>query len=158
MGLGSGRMARLSGNRGRTGLGTGAVVAVVAVAAHFLLLGGGSGDGDRTAEEAAPPSQSSAQSAGTEATLSDEEASGVGETLAGIAVNDLRFERDGSVFQNREGLLPERPRGYYREYTVITPGSDDRGARRLVIGGLGETYYTRDHYASFVQLDPFDYE
>ncbi|MEU5463738.1 ribonuclease domain-containing protein [Streptomyces althioticus] len=62
------------------------------------------------------------------------------------------YERDGSVFGNFEGLLPRRERGYYREYTVPTPGSDDRGARRLVTGRNGETYYTDDHYASFTAV------
>lgn len=69
----------------------------------------------------------------------------------------LPYEQDGQTFQNREGLLPERPLGYYREYTVETPGSPDRGARRLVIGEGGETYYTDDHYASFTEIDPEDY-
>ncbi|WAZ20400.1 ribonuclease N [Streptomyces cinnabarinus] len=59
------------------------------------------------------------------------------------------YPRDGSVFGNREGLLPERARGYYREYTVPTPGSPDRGARRIVAGRAGELYYTDDHYRSF---------
>lgn len=62
-------------------------------------------------------------------------------------------EDDGKVFGNREGLLPEQDRGYYHEYTVETPGSDDRGARRLVTGAEDEVYYTGDHYASFVQVD-----
>ena len=53
------------------------------------------------------------------------------------------------MFQNREGILPAQPRGYYHEYTVETPGSPDRGARRLIIGGAGERYYTDDHYDSF---------
>ena len=59
--------------------------------------------------------------------------------------------QDGTVFQNREGLLPDRPRGYYREYTVRTPGARDRGARRIVTGGDPPTvfYYTEDHYRSF---------
>ena len=61
---------------------------------------------------------------------------------------NIRFE-DGSVFQNREGVLPEESRGYYHEYTVTTPGSDDRGARRIVAGACGEMYYTDDHYDSF---------
>ncbi|WP_225655381.1 ribonuclease domain-containing protein [Streptomyces pseudogriseolus] len=61
-------------------------------------------------------------------------------------------ERDGSVFGNFEGLLPRHERGYYREYTVPTPGSDDRGARRIVTGRNGETYYTDDHYASFTAV------
>jgi len=60
-------------------------------------------------------------------------------------------DRDGSVFQNRERRLPERPRGYYREYTVETPGASDRGARRIVTGGDPPEvfYYTNDHYRSF---------
>ena len=57
--------------------------------------------------------------------------------------------QDGSTFQNREGILPDAPRGYYREYTVETPGSPDRGARRIVTGRDGERYYTDDHYDSF---------
>ena len=59
------------------------------------------------------------------------------------------FERDGITFQNRERLLPAKPRGYYREYTVITPGENDRGARRIIAGEDGELYYTDDHYESF---------
>ncbi|CAL9384938.1 ribonuclease domain-containing protein [Streptomyces sp. enrichment culture] len=59
------------------------------------------------------------------------------------------YERDGTVFGNFEGLLPDRERGYYREYTVRTPGERDRGARRLVTGRGGEVYYTDDHYDSF---------
>ncbi|WP_243708001.1 ribonuclease domain-containing protein [Luteimonas arsenica] len=59
--------------------------------------------------------------------------------------------QDGSVFQNRERLLPQRPRGHYREYTVDTPGLGHRGARRIVTGGdpPAEWYYTADHYRSF---------
>ena len=64
-------------------------------------------------------------------------------------------DRDGTTFQNRERLLPDRPRGYYREYTVETPGSRDRGARRIVAGGQPPEvyYYTDDHYRSFRQLE-----
>jgi guanyl-specific ribonuclease Sa len=59
--------------------------------------------------------------------------------------------QDGSVFGNRERLLPQRPRGYYREYTVATPGLSHRGARRIVAGGDPPEvwYYTDDHYNSF---------
>jgi ribonuclease T1 len=60
---------------------------------------------------------------------------------------------DGSVFENREGLLPAEDPGYYREYTVATPGSADRGQRRLVTGAEQELYYTDDHYESFVLVD-----
>ncbi|WJV50067.1 ribonuclease domain-containing protein [Streptomyces flavofungini] len=59
------------------------------------------------------------------------------------------YEKDGSVFGNFEGELPRHARGYYREYTVPTPGARNRGARRIVTGREHETYYTDDHYASF---------
>lgn len=62
------------------------------------------------------------------------------------------FERDGITFQNREQLLPRKRNGYYREYTVITPGSRDRGARRIIAGAEGELYYTDDHYDSFKEV------
>lgn len=64
------------------------------------------------------------------------------------------YRSDGTVFENRENRLPDRERGYYHEYTVPTPGSEDRGARRLITGAQAELYYTADHYASFVQVDP----
>ncbi|MEU2440857.1 ribonuclease domain-containing protein [Streptomyces rubradiris] len=57
--------------------------------------------------------------------------------------------QDGAVFGNFERHLPKHRRGYYHEYTVKTPGSRDRGARRLVTGQGGEIYYTDDHYDSF---------
>lgn len=62
------------------------------------------------------------------------------------------YQRDGAVFGNREGLLPKRARGYYREYTVKTPGAHDRGARRIVAGRDGEYYYSDDHYRSFRRI------
>ncbi|HET9693411.1 MAG TPA: ribonuclease domain-containing protein [Steroidobacteraceae bacterium] len=77
-------------------------------------------------------------------------------TLEAIARGGpFAYDRDGTVFQNREGLLPQRPRGYYREYTVATPGSRDRGARRIVTGGDPPEvyYYTDDHYRSFRRLE-----
>ena len=61
-------------------------------------------------------------------------------------------EHDGGTFENREALLPDRPMGYYKEYTVPTPGSGDRGARRIVAGEGGELYYTGDHYSSFSRI------
>jgi ribonuclease T1 len=69
------------------------------------------------------------------------------------------YRKDGTVFGNRERLLPLQDRGYYREYTVKTPGSRDRGARRIVCGGRKATapedcYYTADHYASFSRIVP----
>ena len=63
------------------------------------------------------------------------------------------YDRDGVVFENREGLLPDHDSGYYHEYTVPTPGSPDRGARRIIAGSAGELYYTDDHYRSFERID-----
>jgi len=97
------------------------------------------------------------------------------ESLAEVAIADLprearevlvqiraggpfAFERDGVVFGNRERILPQEPRGYYHEYTVRTPGSKGRGARRIVCGGPPTTpvacFYTADHYRSFARIHP----
>jgi ribonuclease T1 len=62
------------------------------------------------------------------------------------------YDTDGITFENREGILPAKDEGYYREYTVETPGSDDRGARRIVTGSNGELYWTDDHYSSFSRI------
>lgn len=64
------------------------------------------------------------------------------------------YRQDDGVFGNREGILPPRSSGAYREYTVETPGSPDRGARRLVIGEGKDVYYTDDHYESFRFVTP----
>ncbi len=63
------------------------------------------------------------------------------------------YRQDGMVFQNRERRLPPQMRGYYTEFTVPTPGSRTRGARRIIRGREGDTYYTRDHYRTFIPLD-----
>jgi ribonuclease T1 len=62
------------------------------------------------------------------------------------------YARDGAVFGNREKILPAQQRGYYREYTVKTPGVRSRGARRIVAGKGGEFYYTEDHYNHFMRI------
>jgi ribonuclease T1 len=62
------------------------------------------------------------------------------------------YAKDGVVFGNREKVLPKQKRGYYREYTVKTPGAKNRGARRIVSGEPKEFYYTDDHYASFKRV------
>ncbi len=66
------------------------------------------------------------------------------------------YRKDGTVFHNRERLLTDQPRGYYREYTVPTPGATNRGARRIVTGGNPPEvyYYTADHYRSFRRIEP----
>ena len=62
-------------------------------------------------------------------------------------------ENDGVTFHNYEHELPSEPDGYYREYTVPTPGSPDRGARRIITGRGGQYYYTGDHYETFQRVD-----
>ena len=62
------------------------------------------------------------------------------------------YERDGAAFGNFEKRLPVKVRGYYQEYTVRTPGANNRGARRIVAGKGGELYYTDDHYQSFRRI------
>ena len=79
------------------------------------------------------------------------------ETLANVRRGPpFPFERDGVAFGNREKLLPAKPRGYYREYTVRTPGASTRGARRIVCGGAPAApeacWYTGDHYQSFARI------
>jgi len=59
------------------------------------------------------------------------------------------FRTDGVTFQNREHRLPAEPSGYYREFTVLTPGAGDRGARRIIAGKDGQRFYTADHYLTF---------
>ena len=77
------------------------------------------------------------------------------DTMRLIARNGpFPYRQDGVVFENRERLLPAKATGYYHEYTVKTPGSPDRGARRLIRGGQNELYYTDDHYDSFRRVIP----
>lgn len=77
------------------------------------------------------------------------------ETMGLIGVGGpFPYPQDGAVFENREGILPDADIGYYHEYTVETPGSADRGARRIVVGNQGEAYWTDDHYASFSRIAP----
>ena len=74
-------------------------------------------------------------------------------TLAMVkAGGPFPHQQDGRTFGNREKLLPQRNRGYYREYTVRTPGARDRGARRIIAGKGGDFYYTADHYRTFKRI------
>ena len=139
----------------------------VGVGLALLLLAGlgylVAGTGDGVAERVAPPAPS-----GRTATSSPTATTRAG-GLAPVGLDDLPAEarrtvglierdgpfpypKDGATFGNRERLLPAQRPGYYREYTVPTPGSDDRGARRIIAGEGGELFYTDDHYASFVRV------
>jgi guanyl-specific ribonuclease Sa len=132
----------------------------------------GSSTGPTSAGSAAGPSNAGPSNAGPNAGLT---AAATSEPLDGSAAarplsalppeaaqtwrliragGPFRYDQDGATFGNRERLLPSKPGGYYHEYTVPTPGSADRGARRLITGSGGELYYTGDHYASFVAVDP----
>ncbi|MCU1566940.1 MAG: ribonuclease [Pseudarthrobacter sp.] len=107
-------------------------------------------DAPRSAGTAAPPASGPDNPSGLpevrESALPGEARS----TLALIrAGGPFRYSQDNQTFGNFERILPRKDRGYYREYTVPTPGESDRGARRIVAGDGGEKYYTDDHYETF---------
>jgi ribonuclease T1 len=127
-------------------MGTGRYLAIVALAASALLGADGASARQDPAAALVPVA---AADLPAEARV----------TLARIRSNGpFAYDRDGVAFGNRERMLPPRPRGYYREYTVKTPGSKGRGARRIVCGGekesLAECYYSDDHYQSFKSIRP----
>jgi ribonuclease T1 len=123
-------------------LAVGALVALLAVPSG----GDDSGSGSATATTAT-------------ATVSSQEHGDIAQVLAAVRTGaPLPYSQDGEVFENREGLLPAKPSGYYRSYTVPTPGSEDRGARRLIVGTDGDVWYTSDHYGSFEPIDPGDFK
>lgn len=140
-----------------------AVGAVVALVVLGLLLLWGDAE-----EEKVPPSPaatSTSTSARTPSASRDPETGLPVVTLAALPPEAKRtvelierggpfpYAKDGSVFGNRERLLPVRRSGWYREYTVPTPGEDDRGARRIVTGdGDRQLFWTDDHYASFARI------
>ena len=106
-----------------------------------------------TATSTAPDAAAASVPAAALARFGAEERGAIAAALALIADGGpFLHKKDGSVFQNREGRLPRYAAGYYHEYTVETPNSADRGARRIVTGVGGEIYYTADHYDNFVQL------
>jgi ribonuclease T1 len=141
----------------------GAVAALVLLA---TILWGHGGD-DSTGQRAAEPTPSARASTSIIVSGADRDP---GSGLAWVAVADLPPEaaetlelvdaggpfrypgKDGSAFGNFERLLPTEPGGYYAEYTVPTPGSRDRGARRIITGDGGELYWTADHYQHFGRI------
>lgn len=146
----------------RTRLVLGAVAAVVLLGLGFAVLAGTDLGTDR---------DSTTTSTSASATPTAERAAGSRSGLPVVRAADLPpearrtlmliarggpfpYARDGVVFGNRERLLPRQTTSYYREYTVPTPGESDRGARRIVTGRAGETFYTADHYRSFREVLP----
>jgi ribonuclease T1 len=136
-------------------------VAVVILLAYALLQSGG----------AAPPAAPETTPAGTSrVSTGTPPRPGSDDDLASVRLADLPLQarqtvalidaggpfpyaKDGATFNNFEGVLPRRPRGYYREYTVKTPGERDRGARRIVTGDLDRAlFYTADHYETFARV------
>ncbi|MFE2873113.1 ribonuclease domain-containing protein [Embleya sp. NPDC059259] len=160
----------MSGGR-RRNLVVLALLALVAALALALTLtrdgdsGGGAGPGPAptapTARAATPerteatPARPAWVPAGMRTVAAARLPAEARDTLRLIAAGGpFPYPRDGIVFGNREKLLPARPDGHYREYTVRTPGSADRGARRIVTGKNAERFYSDDHYASFVAVLP----
>jgi guanyl-specific ribonuclease Sa len=140
----------MSGPRGRR-TSIWVLVAVIVAVVGGLALSGGFGN--------APKSSSPGRSAGSGqgacalSGLPPQVADTVEEIQTG---GPFRYRQDGVTFDNRERLLPREALGYYHEYTVTTPGSADRGTRRVITGGSPSApvvlYYTGDHYASFCRL------
>lgn len=171
----------MSGSR-RRALVVVTLLALVAALALAFALTRDDGDGDGGTRASAPPTAATTASTTASTTRTGATAPGpVGSTAArpdwvpagmrtvaparlpAEARETLRliaaggpfpYSRDGVVFGNREKLLPAEPDGYYREYTVRTPGAVDRGARRIVTGKNTERFYSDDHYASFAAVLP----
>ncbi|MDX6357029.1 MAG: ribonuclease [Nocardioidaceae bacterium] len=125
----------------------GPVVGAVALVLLALVLGHGAFSGGSAGSSSTPTSHVTVVAASLPAEAR--------QTLALIdSGGPFPYDQDGVVFENREGLLPDHDTGYYHEYTVSTPGSPDRGARRIITGSAGELYYTGDHYRSFERISP----
>jgi len=132
------------------------LLALIVVFGLYQLTGGNDHSAPEPSASPASHSQLSAQQSALESTprrSAQEQA--LHNTLERIRQNGPHpYQRDGITFENRERLLPIQPRGYYREYTVDTPGLSHRGPRRVVTGGNPPEvyYYTEDHYRSFVRI------
>ncbi|RKR36358.1 ribonuclease [Paraburkholderia sp. BL17N1] len=140
------------------------------IVALSAILGGCGKGGSQNATEASGASASAAPAQPAQGASGTTVASGALGTVTktqvpGEAAETLRlikaggpfpFSEDGVVFRNSAGLLPQHPRGYYHTYTVRTPGSTDRGQRRIICGGprkqTGDCYYTDDYYVSFKRI------
>ncbi|HEX6499316.1 MAG TPA: ribonuclease domain-containing protein [Micromonosporaceae bacterium] len=129
-----------------------ATVALAAVLALVGCAGGAAGTGTSTSPGSGAVATATPRSGLPTVPLRDLPPQ-VAQTLALVDNGGpYPYRQDGTVFGNLEGHLPKHARGYYREFTVPTPGSSDRGARRLVVGRDGDVYYTADHYQTFRQV------
>ena len=146
------------------------LLAAATMLVAWLVAGGGQGDDDPAGDGGSTSSTTSSPSPSS----SPDDATGATDAASGLPVVRLAAlppeaartvelidaggpfpepDHDGGTFGNREELLPDQPMGYYREYTVPTPGVDHRGARRIVAGDDGEElYWTDDHYGSFALI------
>jgi ribonuclease T1 len=138
--------------RGRKALGV--VLAVLALLVGGYLTQTGDEGSDQVSIERVGQSAQVDPETGLTWVQLDALPAEVAQTVARIdRGGPFRYAQDGTTFGNRERLLPAHPAGYYREYTVPTPGSTDRGARRVVAGDAGRLlFYTGDHYASFARI------
>lgn len=144
--------------RSRTALVLLALVAIVAIVQLVSRDGDGS-DNSGSSTTPTTASQPGTSADGARQAPGGEEGAAIAGVLDSIDAGGPYPNRaDGEVFQNREGLLAQQPRGYYHSYTVPTPGSADRGARRIITGQGGEFFYTSDHYGSFEPIDAADYQ
>ncbi|MFJ2786342.1 ribonuclease domain-containing protein [Streptomyces sp. NPDC093249] len=133
-----------------------ALVLCVFLAGCSAAGGGGDTTSSRTAPAASSaPAPASTGTSGLPTVRAADLPPEARRTLALIARGGpYPYAKDGTVFSNFEKVLPREKRGYYHEYTVKTPGSRDRGARRIVTGQRGETYWTDDHYETFREVVP----
>ena len=153
-------------------IAAGALLLLALIAAASFLARGSNTSGRSGAEAVAtssggftPQTYTSGSSSGTSASATPSPTDG----LKTVGVNSLPpqgrvtisridaggpfpYRKDGVIFSNLEKQLPAHPRGWYHEYTVPTPGSSDRGARRIVHGKDGTMYYTSDHYQTFKRV------
>jgi RHS repeat-associated protein len=155
VGFGAARYGLKSGNKSYGGLAKALVGGALQGAAEGWLNGVGRqlrlAKEARTALQVAADGESGAQKAGLpfrDPALD----SRVRQTIENIDNGVTRYRQDGTIFQNREGLLPKEGVGYYREFTVDNPATSGRGAERVIVGANGETYFTPDHYDSFVRI------
>ncbi len=139
---------------GRTPAGLGAVIAVLLLAALWWWSESGSGnDASVRPDERAASSQQTDPDSGLPLIAEQDLPAEAAAVLADIdAGGPYEYAQDNSTFGNYEGVLPAHDRGFYREYTVETPGLGHRGARRIVVGGGRYFYWTEDHYESFARI------